>query len=80
MLERLLHEIRAGGTLEVAALASRLDTSPQLIEAMLEHLQRSGLIQDYVNCGEGCQGCGLREACGTRSQRAVRLWQSRADQ
>ena len=77
MLERLLHEIRAGGTLEVAALASRLDTSPQLIEAMLEHLQRSGLIQDYVNCGEGCQGCDLRAACNKSDQRRVRLWQSK---
>ena len=49
MLEKLLQEIRAGGTLETRALADRLGASPQLIEAMLEHLQRSGLIQDYVN-------------------------------
>ncbi len=78
MLERLLHEIRAGGTLETNALASRLGTSPQLVEAMLEHLQRSGLIQDYVNCGEGCQGCGLRDACNTQTRSAIRLWQSKA--
>ena len=74
MLEELLKEIRAGGTLETSVLAARLGTSPQLIEAMLEHLQRAGLIQPYVNCGEGCQGCSLRDSCGAQS--AVRLWQN----
>lgn len=80
MLEQLIQEIRAGGTLEISKLATRLNTSPQLIQAMLEHLQRSGLIQDYVNCGDGCQGCSVRKACGTQSQRAVRLWQSKTNQ
>lgn len=75
MLEKLVKEIRAGGTLETRVLAARLGTSPQLIEAMLEHLQRTGLIRPYVNCGEGCRGCGLREACN--KQTAIRLWQSK---
>jgi hypothetical protein len=77
MLEKLLQEIRAGGTLETRALADRLGASPQLIEAMLEHLQRSGLIQDYVNCDDGCSGCNLHEACN--NQNAVRLWQSKLE-
>ena len=75
MLEQLVKEIRAGGTLETGVLAARLGTTPQLIEAMLDHLQRTGLIQAYVNCGEGCQGCGLREGCNTQRQSTVRLWQ-----
>ena len=77
MLEKLLQEIRAGGTLEISRLATRLNTSPQLIQAMLEHLQRSGLIQDYVNCGDGCQGCNVRDACSKQTQSAIRLWQSK---
>ena len=77
MLEKLLHEIRAGGTLETATLAARLDTTPQLIEAMLEHLQRSGLIKDYVNCGDGCQGCNVRDACVKQTRSKVRLWQGK---
>jgi predicted ArsR family transcriptional regulator len=79
MLEKLLNEIRAGGTLETGALAARLGTSPQLVEAMLEHLQRSGLIRAYDNCGDGCQGCGLRDACGSQPRRAPRLWQSTSE-
>ena len=79
MLEQLLKEIRAGGTLETGKLAARLGTSPQLIEAMLEHLQRAGLIEPYVNCNDGCQGCGLREACQMRGDTTVRLWQSKLE-
>ncbi|MEW5940125.1 MAG: FeoC-like transcriptional regulator [Chloroflexota bacterium] len=76
MLTQLLIEIRAGGTLETSRLAARLDASPQLVKAMLEHLQRSGLIQEYVNCGEACQGCSLSAACRKSDHRAIRLWQS----
>lgn len=79
MLEKLLQEIRAGGTLETTALAIRLGTSPQLIEAMLEHLQRSGLIQDYVNCVDGCLGCSVRDACNKQAQGAIHLWQSKPE-
>jgi hypothetical protein len=57
-------------------LAIRLDTSPQLVEVMLEHLQRAGYIKDYTSCGDGCQGCSLRDACGTQRRDSLRLWQS----
>ncbi len=43
MLEELLKEIRAGGSLETGVLAARLNTTPQLVEAMLDHMQRLGL-------------------------------------
>jgi hypothetical protein len=76
MLEQLVKEIRAGGTLEVGELAIRLGTTPQLIEVMLEHLQRSGLIQAYVSCSDGCLGCGLQDACKKRTPGAIRLWQT----
>lgn len=77
MLERLVHEIRAGGTLETGALAERLGTTPQLVEAMLEHLQRSGLIQAYVSCSDGCLGCSLQDAC-KKTSGTIRLWQSKS--
>ena len=79
MLEQLLKEIRAGGTLEIGELAIRLGTTPQLIEVMLEHLQRSGLIQAYVNCGDGCQGCSLQDSCNKQASGAIRLWQSTSE-
>jgi hypothetical protein len=77
MLEQLVHEIRAGGTLETSALAARLGTTPQLIAAMLEHLQRSGLIQPYAGCSDGCFGCSLKDACNKQAPGTIRLWQSK---
>ncbi len=74
MLEKLLQEIRAGGTLETRTLAARLGTTPQLVEAMLEHLQRSGTIQAYLNCSNGCLGCSLQDSC-KKAPGNVRLWQ-----
>ena len=79
MLEQLVQEIRAGGTLETGDLAARLGTTPQLVEAMLEHLQRTGLIQSYAGCRDGCHGCSLQDACKKPSPGALRLWQSTSD-
>jgi DNA-binding IscR family transcriptional regulator len=78
MLQQLVNEIRAGGTLETGKLAARLGTTPQLVEAMLEHLQRSGLIQAYVSCSDGCRGCSLQDAC-RKPPGAMRLWQSKPE-
>jgi len=76
MLQLLLDEIRAGGTLETRALALRLGTTPQLVEAMLAHLQRAGHIQDYAGCTDGCQGCRVRGACRPAPQERLRVWQN----
>jgi DNA-binding IscR family transcriptional regulator len=77
MLEKILAEIRAGGTLEVGALADRLGASPALVEMMLEHLQRAGYIQPYTGCAAGCGGCSLRSDCDPSSKVAgLRLWQA----
>ena len=65
MLEKLLAEIRSGGTFETGELASRLGTTPELLNAMLEHLQRIGKIQPYRTCGDACGGCNLQTSCKT---------------
>lgn len=72
MLEQLLKEIRAGGALDAAQLATRLNTSTELVHAMLEHLQRIGLLSDASACaGSGCQGCSLSGSCRPA---ALRVW------
>lgn len=74
MLEKLLAEIiQAGGPLETGTLASRLDTSPKMVEAMLMHLEQSGHIQSFRFCNDGCGGCALKSDCDPTS--SVRLWQ-----
>ena len=76
MLERLLYEIRSGGSLETHALAIRLGTSPAMVQAMLEHLQRLGYIQPYgETCADGCGGCSLSLGCHVNGQAGkIRLW------
>lgn len=77
MLEQLLAEIQAGGTLETGALASRLGTSPQMVLAMLEHLRLNGTIRAYSTCGDGCEGCNLKSSCSPGERAGtIRLWQS----
>lgn len=67
MLEKLLAEVRAGGTFESGDLASRLGTTPEMLSAMLEHLQRSGHLQPFNTCSEACVECSLSHSC-TRPQ------------
>jgi hypothetical protein len=76
MMEQLVKELGSGRTVEVNALAARLDTSPEVVAAMLEHLQRSGLISAYFQCEDGCSGCSLSQSCTPKNSRAVRLWQN----
>ena len=73
MLEKLLAEIRIGGPLETGTLASRLDTSPKMVETLLMHLVQTGHIQSYQSCNDGCGGCSLIRECDPAS--SVRLWQ-----
>ncbi len=74
MIEKLLSEIRSGGTVQPAALAARLNVSPALVEMMLEDLERRGLlVQVNTQCGEPCGGCPLVGECaGTNPQ--GRMW------
>lgn len=75
MLEEILTAVRAGGTLEINALAERLHTTPELVAAMVEHLQRTGYLHPYQTCSETCGRCSLHSACQAKGQGGVRLWQ-----
>ncbi|MBN1305029.1 MAG: MarR family transcriptional regulator, partial [Anaerolineales bacterium] len=74
MLEQLLKEIRRGGPLETGKLAARLNTSPQMVAAMLAHLQQTGHIQSYQACDNLCAGCSLKSEC--TSSPVIQLWQT----
>ncbi len=64
MLNRLLELLRAGGTHRVSGLARELETTPALVEAMLEHLARMGYLERVgEKCGGGCAGCSLGGLC-----------------
>ncbi len=74
MLEKLLDEIRSGGTLQPAALAARLNISVGLVEMMLEDLKRRGLLtQVNASCSEPCGGCPLVGECAITNPQG-RIW------
>ncbi|MCS7011029.1 MAG: FeoC-like transcriptional regulator [Anaerolineales bacterium] len=80
MLEQLLAEIRGGGTLEVSVLAKRLNTTPDLVTVMLEHLQRSGYLRSYEPCDDTCNECALKSACRMKDlSSGMRLWQGKGE-
>jgi DNA-binding Lrp family transcriptional regulator len=64
MLNRLLELLREGGTLRIRNLADELDTTPELVEAMLEDLARMGYLRRVgAECSEQCKTCSLSEMC-----------------
>jgi hypothetical protein len=76
MLEQLLVEIQKGGTLEAAALATRLNTSPQMVKVMLGHLEQMGKLKDLAGCEDGgCAQCGLAGSCSSEKGKGARIWQ-----
>ena len=76
MLEKLLQEIRSGGTFQPAALAAKLNISVGMVEMMLEDLERRGIItQVNASCGESsCGGCPLVGDCGIAGGTPGRMW------
>lgn len=73
MLQRLLLELQESPTLSVEELAARLQTTPAMVELMLEHLARQGRIEAVKFCETGCKGCPLGSLC--RAEKRQRLWQ-----
>jgi len=64
MLDRLLELLRAGGTYRVTDLARELETTPELVEAMLENLGRMGYLKLVGGtCAGGCTACSLAGLC-----------------
>ena len=73
MLNRLLELLRAGGTHLVADLARELETTPALVEVMLEDLDRMGYLKRVEGeCSGGCGGCPMAGLCATGS--SGRVW------
>jgi len=66
VLNRLLELLRSGGTRRVADLARELDTTPELVEVMLEDLCRMGYLKRVAGeCGGKCAACPMAGLCAT---------------
>jgi len=75
MLQKLLDEIREGGTLEPTQLALRLDTTPEMIKTMLDHLAHLGILRENLDCPtEQCSGCELQSSCHQPVSFQTKIW------
>lgn len=63
MLERLLSELRSGGTNRVDDLAIKLNTTPALVQVMLDHLVQLNLVSLYQSCDDSCTACSASSLC-----------------
>ncbi len=75
MLEQLLNEIRSGSTTSPVKLAERLETTPEMVEAMLDTLERMGFLRSISSeCKDGsCGGCPVAGYCTTDQTRQARI-------
>jgi len=76
MLEELLKHIREGGSFDPAFLAKKLNTTPEMVSAMLDHLRRMGLMRAYQPGKTNCSQCSLAGMCHPekKSTEAGHLW------
>jgi len=73
MLERLLELLRGGGSHRPGDLARALDTTPELVEVMLEDLEGMGRLRQVGNeCSGGCASCPLSGLCAVGAK--SRVW------
>ena len=73
MLTELLDLLREGGTHRVKDLAQALDTTPQLVELMMEDLAGMGYLKAASSpCGGHCNRCDLGGMCAIAS--GGRIW------
>jgi hypothetical protein len=73
MLEQLLALLRAGTAQHIDQLALRLETTPQLVFAMLDELTRLGYLEPLAgNCVRSCGGCGA--ICARTGGAGSRTW------
>lgn len=67
MLNRLLSLLEEGGTRRVSDLAEELETTPELVEVMLEDLTRMGYVKPVTSdCSDKCATCPMADACAAR--------------
>jgi hypothetical protein len=72
MLQKLLSLLEGGRTRSLDDLARDLDTTREMVEAMLGDLERLGYVRQVTGCMHSCQECSMKGSCGPKS--AARIW------
>jgi hypothetical protein len=75
MLEQLLAEIKSGTTTSPITLAERLNTTPRMVEAMLDTLENMGYLTSLSNeCkDDSCGACPVAGMCSSTNQKQPKI-------
>ncbi len=74
MFDKLMSMLKRGGTVTVDQMARELDTSPELVGQMIEHLASAGWLRQMgVSCDNTCNQCVFARDC--RRVGESRVWQ-----
>jgi DeoR/GlpR family transcriptional regulator of sugar metabolism len=75
MLDKLISILQDGGSISIDQIARELDTTPEMIAQLIDHLQRNGRLKQIGgDCNVPCTGCYLAQSCNRSS--AERIWSS----
>jgi Mn-dependent DtxR family transcriptional regulator len=75
MLEQLLAEIKSGTTTSPITLSERLNTTPRMVEAMLDTLEEMGFLTSISNdCqNTSCGACPVAGMCSSSNQKQPKI-------
>lgn len=74
MFDKLMSILKRGGTVTVDQMARELDTSPELVGQMINHLANAGWLRQMgVSCEGACNQCVFARDC--RRVGESRVWQ-----
>ena len=75
MLDKLLVLFKRGGSVTIDQAARELDTSPEVVSGMIDHLTRQGWLRSMsASCDSACSACLFARDC-TRADNN-RIWLS----
>jgi DNA-binding Lrp family transcriptional regulator len=75
MFDKLLALLRRGGTVTIDQMARELDTSPEVVSGMIDHLTRQGWLRSMsASCDSACDACLFARDCVRVEQ--ARTWVS----
>ncbi len=73
MLDKLLLLVKHGGTLTLDQMARELDTTPEVVSGMIDHMTRQGWLRTMsASCDSACSACLFARDC-LRADRQ-RVW------
>ena len=74
MFDKIMAMLKRGGTITIDQMARELDTSPEVVSGMIDHMTRQGWLRSMsASCDSACSACTFARDC-VRVEKA-RTWQ-----